>query len=116
LLGEILLFQLLIAGATIRMLGFALEPAFLSANKAGTSLVIQLVAAAIYAVIAGVGLDPLGLAAIGYGMVAFHVTYLALYIGIGRRLLRKRIRRARAEREADVVAEPVPPGPIDRGY
>jgi len=96
LLGEMWLFRLLLVGALIRILGFALEPAFLSANKAGTSLLIQLAATLVYVMIAVPGLGPLGLTAIGLGMLGFHVAYLGLFLGLGRRLLRKRIRRVRA--------------------
>lgn len=104
LLDELWLFRLLLAGAMIRVLGFALEPAFLSANKAGTSLLIQLAATAVYVAIAAPALGPLGLTAIGIGMVGFHLTYLALFLGLGRRLLRRRIRRARAAEGASPAA------------
>ena len=95
LLDAIWLFRLLLAGAMIRMLGFALEPAFLSANKAGTSLLIQFAATGVYVAIAAPGLGPLGLTAIGVGMLGFNITHLVLFLGLGGRLLGKRIRRGR---------------------
>lgn len=110
LVDEIWLFNLLIAGSLLRVLGFALEPAFLSANKAGTLLVIQLIATAVFVAIALPLLGPMGLVAIGLGMLGFHVVYFALFMVIGRRLLKKRIRRSRAaeaaaQREAEAHAE-----------
>lgn len=95
-LSEIWLFRLLIAGALLRILGFALEPAFLSASKSGTLLLIQLVATLAFVVIAYPWLRSIGLVAIGWGMLAFNVVYLLLLLLIGRRLLVKRVRRARA--------------------
>lgn len=104
LLEEIWLFRLMLAGAMIRVLGFALEPAFLSADKAGTSLLIQLAATAVYVAIAAPGLGPLGLTAIGVGMVGFHVTYLALFLRVGTRLIARRIKRGQAR-----AGDPPPP-------
>lgn len=95
--AEIGLFRLMILGAMLRFLGFAIEPAFLSANKAGTAFLIEFAALVPYLAIALSGLQQYGLPAMGWATLAFHVTYLGLFLVIGRRLLDRRVRRAETE-------------------
>ncbi|MEM7505397.1 MAG: lipopolysaccharide biosynthesis protein [Pseudomonadota bacterium] len=89
------LFRLLIIGAMISLLGFAIQPAFLSANKAGTMLALQVIATAVFIGSAFVGYLAWGLDGTGFGLVGYAVTLQTCSLLIGRRLLQKRIRRVR---------------------
>lgn len=95
LLEHIWLFRLLIMAALINILGFALHHAMFSANKGGTALLIQLAATAIYTVIMLNGIWLIGLNAVGFGMIGFAITSRGLTVFIGRRLLKKRIKRSK---------------------
>ena len=95
LLDHIWLFRLLIMAALINILGFALHHALFSANKGGTALLIQIAAMAVYGVIMFTGIWVIGLNAVGLGMIGFAVTSRGLSVFIGRRLLKKRINRAK---------------------
>lgn len=89
------LFRLLIIGAMIGLLGFAIQPAFLSANKAGTMLTLQVLATGVFIASAFAGYRAWGLDGTGFGLVGYAVTLQTCSLVIGRRLLKKRIRRAR---------------------
>lgn len=94
--AEISLFRLMLLGAMLRFLGFAIEPAFLSADKVGTAFLIEFAAVVLYVAIAVPGLHLYGLTAMGVATLGFYTLYLSLLLVIGRRLLDRRIRRAAA--------------------
>jgi O-antigen/teichoic acid export membrane protein len=95
LLGDIWLFRLAVLGALIALAGFLLEPAFLSAGKAGTLLAIQAGAIMVFVAIGLPTLLSVGLVGLGFALLAYHVAYNGLLLLVGRRLIRKRIRRSR---------------------
>lgn len=93
---EIWLFRLVVIGGLIALLGFLLEPAFLSANKPGTLLLVQVAGIVAFVAVAVVSYPLIELTGLGLALLAYHVTYQALMFLIGRKLLKKRIRRSRA--------------------
>jgi O-antigen/teichoic acid export membrane protein len=95
-LSDIALFRLTVIASLVTLAGFLLNPAFLSAGKAGTLLAIQAGAVLVFAAIALLAMPVLGLVAIGYALLGFHLAQHGLLLLIGRRLIGKRIRRNRA--------------------
>lgn len=93
MLEHIWLFRLLIIASLINILGFSLQHAMFSANKGGTALLIQLAAIVVYAVIMLGGLWVIGLNAVGFGTIGFALTSRGLTVVIGRKMLKKRIKR-----------------------
>lgn len=89
-----LLFYVLVGGVFISVLGFALEPIMLSANKPGTVLVMSLIAILIYVVISVVFYTSLGVIAFALGLLGYYISYHALFMTVGMRLLAKRRRRS----------------------
>lgn len=98
---EIWLFRLAVLGGLIALGGFLLEPAFLSANKPGTVLLIQIVGITTFVAIAVLSYPVVGLTGLGLALLGYHISYQALLLLIGRKLLSKRIRRRRAENGGD---------------
>ncbi|VAW01768.1 hypothetical protein MNBD_ALPHA07-550, partial [hydrothermal vent metagenome] len=96
LLAHIWLFRLLLLTALINTLGFSLSHAMFSANKGGTALLIQLSAMAVYFTVLFGGLWVIGLNAVGFAAIGFAIVSRGLSLLIGRRLLKKRIKRSRA--------------------
>ncbi len=94
MLAHIWLFRLLLLTALINMLGFSLSHAMFSANKGGTALLIQLAAMTVYFGIMFSGIWGIGLNAVGFAAIGFAITSRGLSLWIGRRLLKKRIKRA----------------------
>ena len=95
LLNDLWLFRMLIFGSVFTVIGFALEPAFYSAGRAGTALALQFVAMLLFYGVLWVWLDTWRLDAVGAATLAyqvFHMTSLAL---IGRRILNRRVRALR---------------------
>ncbi|MEM8791726.1 MAG: lipopolysaccharide biosynthesis protein [Pseudomonadota bacterium] len=92
--GNLWLFRLLIIGAMIGLLGFAIQPAFLSANKAGTMLLLQMLATAVFIAAAFAGYKAWGLDGTGFGLIGYALTFQTCSMLIGLHLLKKRIRRA----------------------
>lgn len=95
LLRDIALFRLTVVASLVALAGFLLNPAFLSAGKAGTLLVIQAGAVLVFAAIALLAMPVVGLVAIGYALLGFQLAQHGLLLLIGRTLIRKRIRRSR---------------------
>lgn len=93
---ETWLFRLAVIGGLLALLGFLLEPAFLSANKPGTLLLTQIAGIVAFVVVALVSYPIVELTGLGLALLAYHLTYQALMLLIGRKLLKKRIRRSRA--------------------
>lgn len=94
---EIWLFRLLLLAAMLRFLSFAIEPAFMTAGKAGTLLAVELAATLVYLALVFGLLPGSGLIAMGVAMLAFQFGYLASTLAIGWRLLAHRIARPAAE-------------------
>jgi len=90
------LFRLMALGALIHLTGFLMEPAFLSANKPGTVLLIQFAAITMFVLVAAASYARLELSGLGLAFLTYHVVNLALLVAIGRKLLLKRQRRARS--------------------
>ncbi|SFH64190.1 lipopolysaccharide biosynthesis protein [Albimonas pacifica] len=83
------LFQLLTAGALIGALGFALEPAYLAANRAGSALAIQSAAAALYLPLALLLADRSGVTGVGVAILAHAALYHGALGVAGRSMLGK---------------------------
>ncbi|PKP84153.1 MAG: hypothetical protein CVT80_09755, partial [Alphaproteobacteria bacterium HGW-Alphaproteobacteria-2] len=93
---EIWLFRLLLLGAMLRFLAFAIEPAFMTAGRPGTLLGIEMAATLLYLALV-LGLLPgTGLVAMGVAMLAFQCVYVGGTLTIGRRLLARWIARPAA--------------------
>lgn len=93
---EIWLFRLLLLGAMLRFLAFAVEPAFMTAGRPGTLLAVEMAATLLYLALV-LGLLPgAGLVAMGVAMLAFQCVYVGATLTIGRRLLARRIARPAA--------------------
>lgn len=105
------LFRLLIIGAMINLLGFAIQPAFLSANKAGTMLLLQLLGSAAFIGACFAGYSAWGLDGVGFGLVGYALVFQFCSFVIGRRLLSKRIgcERSRERESARVTDASEPP-------
>ncbi len=95
MLAHIWLFRLLLLTALINTLGFSLHHAMFSANKGGTALLTQIAAMTVYFTIMFSGIWVIGLNAVGLAMIGFAITARGLTFLIGRRLLKKRIKRSR---------------------
>jgi O-antigen/teichoic acid export membrane protein len=95
LLAQIWLFRLLLLTALINTLGFSLHHAMFSANKGGTALLIQLAAMSVYFAVMFSGLGLIGLNAVGFAAIGFAIISRGLSLLIGRRLLKKRIKRSK---------------------
>lgn len=96
LLGEIWLFRLAVLGSLVALTGFLLEPAFLSAGKAGTLLAIQAGAILVFVAIAVPTLHPVGLIGLGCALLGYHLAYNGTLLLVGRKLIARRIRRGPA--------------------
>ncbi len=94
MLEHIWLFRLLLLTALINTMGFSLHHAMFSANKGGTALLIQLAAMIVHFTVMFSGLWVIGLNAVGFAMLGFAITSRGLSLWIGRRLLKKRIKRS----------------------
>jgi len=101
LLSEIWLFRLAILGSLVALAGFLLEPAFLSAGKAGTLLTIQTAGILVFVAIAVMTLHTIGLIGLGFALLGYHVTYHGFLLLVGRGLIAKRIRRSGEAAAAD---------------
>jgi O-antigen/teichoic acid export membrane protein len=93
MLEHIWIFWLLLLTSLINTLGFSLHHAMFSANKGGTALLIQLAAITVYAIILFSLLWVIGLNAVGWAMIGFAITSRGLTVFVGRRLLKKRVKR-----------------------
>lgn len=108
--AEAWLFRFVLLGAAVSLCGFLMEPAFLSANKPGTLLLMQIAAILSFVLVATLGYPMIGLTALGLGLLGYHIAQQTLMVVIGRRLLKKRIRRG-AARAAQQSGEDIAPSP-----
>ena len=92
LLAEIWLFRLAALGSLVALAGFLLEPAFLSAGRAGTILALQAAAILVFVAIGLPTLHPLGLVGLGLALLGYQLAFNGLLLLVGRKLLRKRMR------------------------
>ena len=94
LVSEVALFRLTVLASLIAFAGFLLEPAFLSAGKAGMLLAIQLVAIVVFMTTALSTMHILGTIAFGYALLGYQLAEHGLLFLVGRKLIRKRIRQS----------------------
>lgn len=97
-LDDIWLFRLLLAATLIMTVFFSFGPAMLSAAKPGTLVAVRILSVGVYVGVALACLEAWGLLAVGIGVLVSRAVSLTLIVLIGRRLLRRRIRRSRATR------------------
>ncbi len=106
LMEHLWLFRLLILGSMIGLVGFALQPAFLASDKAGTYLIIQVIATVAFITGAAIGMQIWGLNGSGLGLLCSMSTQLLLAYFIGRRLLKKRIRKSKNKKNEVPIVDP----------
>jgi O-antigen/teichoic acid export membrane protein len=94
LLADVWLFRLAALSSLVALGGFLLEPAFLSAGRAGTILALQAAATVVFVAIALATLQPVGLVGLGWALLGYQLAVNGLLLLVGRKLLRKRMRRS----------------------
>ncbi len=87
------LFRFLLLFVFLKILAFTFDPAILAANKPGMLLIIRAVTALIYVITALSLLNQYGIASVGFAAMLGQIFYIAIVVGFGKKLLKKRVVR-----------------------
>lgn len=93
LLKHLWLFQLFILSGILIMMAFSFEPAVLAINKPTVVLSLKTIAVVTYILITAVLFEKYQIYAFGYGFLASQIIYVVLFVLLGIRILKRKIKK-----------------------